>query len=589
MIRNLQTHFALNPKLDKDTIRSKFTRTNRHLTTANAGQIIPIYVDEMYPGDTFNMKVSELIRQATPIHATMDDIYLDTYHFSVPWRLCWKHTKEFFGENTTSAGYEDQPEYNIPQTTSPNEVWYEEAQVDETTTGTYYIKSGNTYTSKTLPTDYQAGTIYYEQCKGWKKGSLADYMGIPPKVPNLSVSSIPFRAYGLIYNEWFRDENLVNPVYINDDDATTEGTNGNVAETDIQGGGMPAIAAKLPDYFTTCLPYQQKGPDVLLPLGTNAPIISESGLKLTTDNSNTAYLYTPETATNSDVSNNLRMYVPGTSGQVPAYTVLDYKEGLVADLSNATAATIIALRKAFAIQSFFEKDARGGTRYIEIIQNHFGVSSSDARLQRPEYLGGKRIMLNMQQVVQTSATDNVTPQGNISGYSLTSDREQEVTFSAEEHCIYMILAVIRYKHSYQQGIERFWTEKDKFDKYWPTFNGIGDQAVRNEEIYATGTDEDKKTFGFQERYGHLRYKPNRISGAFRSTYNQSLDSWHLGDKYESQPYLSPEWIKEDKSNIDRTLAVTSELENQFLLDFYFVNDCVRPLPAYSIPGMRSYL
>lgn len=541
MIRNLQTHFALNPKLDTDVIRSKFKRTNRHLTTANAGQIVPIYIDEMYPGDTFSMNISEFIRQATPIHATMDDIFLDTYTFFIPYRLTWEHWQQFMGENTETE-YEEQPEYTIPQITSPATT-------------------------------------------GWIKGSLADYMGIPIGIPNLSVSALPFRAYAKVYNDWFRDQNLINSAFINLDDATIEGSNGSTLQTDIQLGGMPAIAAKLPDYMTTCLPFQQKGPDVLLPLGETAPVINNGNIILTGESGNGYALLNDSAAAGAYSA--VKTYNQGPNSGSGEY--LQYKSGMEVDLTNATSATIIALRKAFAIQSFYEKDARGGTRYIEIIQNHFGVTSSDARLQRSEYIGGKRISLNMNQVIQTSSTDSVSPQGNVSGYSVTSDREQSSTYSAEEHGIYMVLAVIRYNHSYQQGIERFWTEKDKFDKYWTTFNGIGDQAVYVKEIYATGTNADDEVFGYQERFGHLRYKPNRISGAFRSTYENSLDAWHLGDKYDSQPILGPEWIQEDKTNVDRTLAVTSELENQFLMDFYFENICVRPLPAYSIPGMRSYL
>lgn len=548
MIRNFNTHFALNPEIADDVIRSKFHRTNRHLTTANAGQIIPIYVDEMYPGDTFNMKTTELIRQMTPIHATMDDVFLDTYSFFVPWRLCWEHFQEFMGENTVSA-YEQPVEYTIPQITAPEE--------------------------------------------GWQKGSLADYMGIPIGIENISVSSLPFRAYAKIFNDWFRDENLVNPCFVNIDDATIAGSNGSVMETDVQLGGMPAIAAKLADYFTTCLPKPQKGPDVLIPLLGEAPVVTGlenidisyfngNQLRLLKEDGSTAPAYKALGTGDNSALTITNLDATGSNGNaVPA--------NLYADLTKATSATIIQLRQAFAIQSFYEKDARGGTRYIEIIRNHFGVTSSDARLQRPEYIGGKRISLNMQQVIQTSATDNVSPQGNVGGFSYTTDDDQEWTYAAEEHGCLMTLAVIRYQHSYQQGIERFWSEKDKFDKYWSTFNGIGDQAVLVKEIFAKGTAADEDVFGYQERYGHLRYKPNRISGAFRSTYEQSLDAWHLGDYYESQPILGPDWIKEDKTNIDRTIAVTSELENQFLLDFWFDNVCVRPMPAYSIPGMRTYL
>ena len=554
MIRNLQSHFALNPTLETDTIRSKFRRTNKHLTTGNAGDIIVCYIDEMYPGDTFNMKTGVLTRMSTPAVPVMSDAYQDLYSFFVPYRLIWEHWEEFMGENKTSA-YEQPVQYSIPQINAP--------------TG------------------------------GWAKGTIADYMGLPTKVEGLQVSALPFRAYAKIINDWFRDENLVNPCNITLGDETIDGSNGSTHEIDVEKGGKPFVAAKLADYFTTCLPKMQKGPDVKLPLGLSAPVIGNGNAIYLTNGQND-YTLTAGTITNSFKG----LYLGSNGGEIGEQTGYSTgatneviyglstnkdKSGMYADLTNATSANIIQLRQALSIQSFYEQLNRGGSRYIEIIYNMFGVTSSDARLQRSEYLGGKRFLLNMETVVQTSGTTETSPQGNIAGYSSTINTEDEWTYSAEEHGIVMCLSVIRYPHDYEQGIERFWSEKDKFDKYWTTFNGIGDQAVLQKEIRATGTNTDEEVFGYQERYGHMRYKPNRITGAFRSNYEQTLNVFHYGDYYTDKPVLGPEWIKENKENVNRTLAVQSELEDQFLMDFYFENTCVRPMPAYSIPGMRSYL
>ena len=556
MNRNTESHFAVLPKIDIQ--RSTFDRSTQHKTTFNAGELIPIYVDEVLPGDTFNVETACVIRMSTPIHPVMDNCYLDTYFFFVPNRIIWNHWKEFNGENTTTA-WEQETEYEIPQIKSP--------------TG------------------------------GWQKGTIADYMGIPIGIENISINHLPFRAYVMIWNEWFRDQNLQVPAYLTKDDSTTTGTNGNTYQSDAQCGGKPLPVNKYHDYFTSALPEPQKGPAVELPLGETAL------LKITEDNQT----YQPQGGTNGKgyiklqpemyLNENLftPLYVSENGALTPSSesTSIDKdsaagmnnyinKINLVTDLSTATAATINSLRQAFQIQKLYERDARGGTRYTEIIKSHFGVTSPDGRQQRPEYLGGNRIPINIQQVLQTSSTDETSPQGNTAAYSLTGNKSGSFTKSFTEHGYIIGLCCVRTEHTYQQGIERMWNRKRRFDFYWPEFANIGEQAILNKELYATGTDQDDEAFGYQEPWAEYRYKPSRISGAFRSTYQTSLDVWHYGDKYNSLPILGNEFIKETTTNIDRTLAVQSSTEDQFIADFYFRNITTRPMPIYSIPGLIDH-
>lgn len=546
MTRNTQAHFATNPT-NIDISRSKFTRPSQHKTTFNTGDIIPIYVDEILPGDTAVMDMSAIIRMSTPIYPVMDNAFCDIYFFFVPNRLVWEHWREFNGQNNTTF-WEQPTEYEVPQITSP--------------TG------------------------------GWAKGTIADYMGIPTKIAGLSVNAMPFRAYCLIYNEWFRDENLKQPANVNTDDTNQVGTNGTNYITDAQLGGMPCKAAKYPDYFTTALPEPQKGPDILLPLGKSAPV---TGVLEVMSNQDGTQKGLPITQGGSTANIQIQQ-VQGTLGA----TALDYKipdkvepsgggnNLLIADLSQATGATINMLRQAFAVQRLYEKDARGGTRYTEIIRAHFGVISPDARQQRPEYLGGSRFPININQVVQTSSTDSTTPQGNVSAYSLTGMNKHTYTKSFTEHGIIMGLAVVRTDHTYQQGIERMWSRKSRFDYYWPSLANIGEQAILNKEIYAQGTDTDEEAFGYQEAWAEYRYKPNRVSGAFRSNYQTTLDAWHYADYYEAQPILGSQWIDETRANVNRTIAVQDQVEDQFIADFYFKNTMVRPMPMYSIPGLIDH-
>lgn len=544
MNRNTQAHFAYNPT-NLDIRRSKFTRPSQHKTTFNTGDLVPIYVDEVLPGDTAIMDMSAIMRMSTPIYPVMDNAFCDIYYFFVPNRLVWEHWRELNGQNNTTF-WEQPTEYEVPQITAP--------------TG------------------------------GWAKGTIADYMGIPTKVENISISAMPFRAYCLIYNEWFRDENLKQPANVNLDDTNQTGSNGSNYITDAQLGGMPCKVAKYPDYFTTALPEPQKGPDVMLPLGESAPV---TGFIRGAQGPATTTLF----SAGGTGKANLQLSV--NSGTIPAgqvdinipFTDPDNQNTinkLTADLSQATGATINMLRQAFAVQRLYEKDARGGTRYTEIIRAHFGVISPDARQQRPEYLGGNRFPININQVVQNSATDSVTPQGNVAAYSLTGMSKHTFTKSFTEHGFIIGLACVRTDHTYQQGIERFWSRKGRFDFYWPSLANIGEQAILNKEIYAQGTNADEEAFGYQEAWGDYRYKPNRVSGAFRSNYQTSLDAWHYADYYEAQPILGSSWIDETRVNVNRTIAVQDELEDQFIADFYFKNTMVRPMPMYSIPGLIDH-
>lgn len=562
MNRNTTT-FDSNP-INLDISRSTFNRDHSIKTSFNVGDIIPFMVDEVLPGDTFNVNTSKVVRLQTLLTPVMDNIYLDTYYFFVPNRLVWEHWKQFNGENTQSA-WIPQTEYEIPQITAP----------------------ANT---------------------GWNVGTIADYFGVPTGIANLSVNALPFRAYALIMNEWFRDQNLQQPLNIPVSDSTVAGVNTATFVTDIAKGGKPFIASKYRDYFTSCLPAPQKGPDVGIGLSGNAGVYGDGhGLVFTNNGSGGLTSITGSTSSSSTYwvgskseyagSTLPKSVTAGYTESMP-YSILglstktelankSFSSGVYADLGSASAITINALRMAFAIQKLYEKDARGGTRYIEILKAHFGVTSPDSRMQRPEYLGGNRIPINVNQVVQLSQTD-ATPLGDTAAYSLTTDSNSDFTKSFTEHGFVLGLMVARYDHTYQQGLERFWSRKDRFDYYWPVFANIGEQAVKNKEIYATGTSTDNEVFGYQEAWADYRYKPNRVTGEMRSTYAQSLDVWHLGDEYSALPHLSDSWIREDKTNIDRVLAVTSLVSNQLFADIFISNKTTRPMPLHSIPGLIDH-
>lgn len=554
MSRNAQSRFATNPT-NIDISRSTFDRSSSIKLSFNVGEIIPFYVDEVLPGDTFDLDTAKVVRLQSLITPIMDNIYLDTYYFFVPNRLVWNHWQEFCGENNESS-WVPTTEYSVPQITAPP--------------------------------------------GGWKIGTIADYMGIPTGVDNISVNALPFRAYALIMDEWFRDQNLSEAFNIHRGETTVEGVNTGNFFTDAFKGGLPYIASKYHDYFTSALPSPQKGPDVAIPGGTGANVPVYTLADTVPDNPKAGYgLFGIGQSNSTGLSDKMSLKVStsdsetnGISGSNPIMPsngspFVPTNLWAVGDSSIATA-TINQLRTAFAIQRMYEKDARGGTRYIEILKAHFGVTSPDARLQRPEYLGGNRVPISINQVVQTSSSVDGSPQGNTAAYSVTADNHSDFKHSFVEHGFLIGLCVARYDHTYQQGIERMWSRTGRFDYYWPVFANLGEQAILNKEIYAQGTDEDEEVFGYQEAWAEYRYKPSRVAGEMRSAAQTSLDVWHLADDYSALPALSSSWIMEDKTNVDRVLAVSSSVSDQLFADIYVKSKVTRPMPVYSIPGLIDH-
>lgn len=563
MNRNVESHFSMMP--NASISRSKMNRDSTVKTSFNVGSIVPFYLDEVLPGDTFKVKTSKVIRMQPMVTAPMDNLYIDTYYFFVPNRLVWSHWKEFNGENTQSA-WIPQNTYAIPQVTSP---------------------SG-----------------------GWTQGTIADYFGLPIGVDDISVNALPFRAYALIMNEWFRDQNLMDPLNIPIGDATVVGSNGSTYVSDVAKGGMPYPASRYHDYFSSALPAPQKGPDVTIPIANTAdmPVVTKNTYMSESEAGNvplTGRLYNGSTINTS--GNGFTLGVGshtinkgrevGTASTASGNTYVFVPDNLYAKFSgNAVSASINQLRFAFQLQKLYEKDARGGTRYTEIIRSHFGVVSPDARLQRPEYLGGNRVPITITQVLQQSETAT-TPQGNVSGVSLTSDVNYDFTKSFTEHGYIIGLMVARYDHTYQQGIERLWSRMTRFDFYWPVFANIGEQAIKNKEIYAQGSSAvnpssgvayDDEVFGYQEAWSEYRYKPSKVTGQMRSAATGTLDSWHFADDYASMPYLSEGWMRESPDNIDRVMVVAHSVSDQMFADIYTKVETTRPLPVYSIPGLIDH-
>ena len=563
--RNSESRFAQVPRAE--IRRARFKRDFSNITTINEGDLVPLYVDEVLPGDTISCDMNGLIRMSTPLYPVMDNCYLDTYAFFVPCRLLWEHWENLMGQNDSSY-WAEKTEYSVPQTTAP---------------------SG-----------------------GWNVGTIADYMGIPTQVANLKVNSMPFRAYARIWNEWFRDENLQQPVIQHTDDGNVNGTNEGGKVWTAECGGLPLKVAKYHDYFTSCLPEPQKGEAAAIPVDFSdiiAPVTpqksiwwgAEAPMRMTVVGSSPK----PPTAGSYDFTG---MYVSTTAKESPTNREGEVYAGEGSDHSTNTnltqklapgnlAATfsevapinitINELRQAIALQHILEADARGGTRYTELLAHEFGVTSPDSRLQRSEYLGGTRVPININQVIQQSATTDASPQGNTAAYSMTTLRNKMCNYSAVEHGYLIILGAIRVDHSYQQGLSRMWTRKGRFDFYHPMLANLSEMAVLNKEIYAQGTAEDDEVFGYQEAWADYRYHPNIVTGEMRSTYAQTLDAWHYGDHYEKLPTLSSTWIQEGTENIDRTLAVQSENSHQFICDFFFDQTWTRPMPIYSIPGLNT--
>ena len=542
MNRNAEQHYSQVPHANVP--RARFKRDYSLLTTMNEGDLVPIYCDEVLPADTAKINLNALMRMSTPLYPVMDNCYCDFYFFFVPSRLLWEHFENLMGQND-STFWAEPVEYTTPKTTAPE--------------------------------------------GGWNVGTLADYFGIPTGVANLQVNSLPFRAYAKIYNEWFRDENLQQPVTMSKTDATTAGSNTGTNLRDAEAGGLPLKVCKYKDYFTSCLPSPQKGNAVTLPMNGNAAIKpydqatdKELGWQ-GTDNQHPVSDFQFSTPEEGEILNYTKDFIGTTRGTSGGSKTV----ALRADLSSITAATINELRQAIAVQHIMERDARTGTRYKEYLQGAWGVTSPDARLDRSEYIGGYRLPININQVIQTSATDTTSPQGNTAAFSMTTMSRNMATYSATEHGFILGLAAVRVDHSYQQGLSRMWTRSTRFSYYDPMLANLGEQAVLNQEIYAQGKPVDEEVFGYQEAWADYRYHTNMITGEMRSAYAQTLDAWHYADKYTELPKLSSDWIKEGTENIDRTIAVQSENNRQFICNFYFDQTWTRAMPIYSLPGLDT--
>lgn len=560
---NLESRFSVAPSIVMKQ-RSTFDMPYTHLTTGNFGKLIPFYVNEVLPGDTFDIQTRLFSRMSTPLYPVMDDAWINYYYFFVPARLVWDRFAEFLGENKYT-------------------VW---------TADTEYIIPHRNVISK--------------------PGSLADHMGIPTytadvlsqfpalggSLPSLDVNFLPFRAYWLIWNEWFRNQNTTDPVLVNTGDSVTSEE---LARVDTL-----LNVSKPFDMFTSVLPFPQKGDAVDLPLTGNAIVKTSNDQLFVSDLSMT---FSGESYGLYDGVSPLYLRAANyDSSTMPQYYVADgtfdeksedperltknsvgAPSNLYADLSTVSAVTVNQLRQAFQMQRLLELQARSGTRYTEIIRASFSVVSPDARLQRPEYLGGTKVHVQMQQVTQQSETSVESPLGRVGAYSKTVSFNKDFTQSFTEHGYIIGVMCARHNLTYQQGLHKMWTRRGRYDFYWPTFAHIGEQPIYNRELFAIGSDDQDSTpFGYQEAWAEYRYKPNEVTGAFRSTVGTNLDEWHYADLYAEQPILSAEWMEATGVDVDRTLAVTSDVHDQLLFDIRVDAKATRVMPLYSIPGLIDH-
>lgn len=559
MNRNNERHFLQIPEMHAS--RTRFNRDQTILTTFDSGKLIPFFVDEVLPGDTFQVDTTAIIRMSTPKYPVMDDAFIDFYYFYTPNRILWDDFKHFMGE-VEETPWMPTVAYKVPQ-----------------------IKINGT-AEKPAPNEK----------------SILDYMGVPTKInKTFTINALPIRAYVKIWNEFFRDENVENAAVLKSDNADVtysfEEEATETLEKDLKNavlGGNLLPVNKYHDYFTSCMPYPQRGPEINLPMSGNAPIYWADGTNnplVIADLLNTGiwktgaggYLYRTGNEIMTQNYENVTEKARAVLGTFNGSTKMG--EQMTADLSTVTAATINDLRNAVAVQQYYEALARGGSRYREQVRALWDVTISDKTVQIPEYLGGGRYQVNVNQIVQTSGqqTENDTPIGETGAVSVTPIRESSFTKSFEEHGFVIGVACVRHNRSYQQGLERFWSRRDRLDYYVPQFANLGEQPVKKKEIMLTGNATDEETFGYQEAWADYRMKPNRVSGLMRSNATGTLDFWHYADVYDKVPTLSQEWMAEGKAEIARTLIVQSE--PQFFGAVRVANKTTRRMPLYSVPGL----